>query len=87
MKQYQNEKDGQIEFLTDYLKLVDKSLSLDEILSDNTDGIINGNLLEFKLVINNLNSVLFQSIKYLSALRIKGKSIPSNIILISLMTI
>ena len=86
MKQYQNEKDGQIEFLTDYLKLVDKSLSLDEILSDNTDGIINGNLLEFKLVINNLNSVLFQSIKYLSALRIKGKSIPSNIILISLNT-
>lgn len=86
MKQYQNEKDGQIEFLTDYLKLVDKSLSIDEILSDNTDGIINGNLLEFKLVINNLNSVLFQSIKYLSALRIKGKSIPSNIILISLNT-
>lgn len=51
---------------------------------DNTDGVYNGNLLEFKLNINNINKVLFQSIKYLSKLRIKGKSVPANILLISL---
>ena len=81
---YSNEKDGQIAFLNDYLPLVDRTLSLDEVLSDNTDGVINGNLLEFKLNISDLNAVLFQSIKYLSAMRIKGKNIPANIILISL---
>lgn len=53
-------------------------------MSDNTDGIINGNLLEFKTNINDLNAVLFQAVKYQSAFRIKGKSIPANIILISL---
>lgn len=83
-KKYSNEKQGQIDFFDDYLKLVDKNLILDDILNDNTDGVINGNILEFKLKINSLNEVLFQSIKYLSSMRIKGKSIPKNILLISL---
>ena len=84
MKYYENEKDGQIEFYKDYLPRINKKLSPEQILTNYTDGIVNGNLLEFKLSINDLNAVLFQSIKYLSSLRIKGKSIPANIILISL---
>lgn len=84
MKQYKTERDGQLDFYSDYLKLIDKNLSLDDILNDNTDGVINGNILEFKLNINYTSTVLMQVIKYLSAMRIKGKSIPRNIILISL---
>lgn len=84
IKKYNLELEGQRDFYDNYLKLIDSSLTLEEVVSDNTDGILNGNLLEFKVNINDLNSVLFQSIKYLSALRIKGKPIPANIILISL---
>ena len=78
MKTYVNEKEGQIDFFKTF------RIDADEVLVDNTDGVCNGNLLEFKLSINNVNKVLFQSIKYLSKLRIKGKSVPANILLISL---
>lgn len=84
MQKYETEREGQLEFFDSYIKLIDKELNYEDILGDNTDGIINGNILEFKLTINNLNAVLFQTIKYLSALRVKGKEIPANIILISL---
>lgn len=84
IKKYNLELEGQRDFYDSYLKLIDNSLTVDEILSDNTDGVLNGNLLEFKININDLNAVLFQAIKYLSAFRIKGKPVPSNIILISL---
>lgn len=86
MKKYTLELDGQRDFYQTYLPRVDKTLSLEQIITDNTDGVLNGNLLEFKLNINDLNSILFQSIKYLSSMRIKGKSIPANILLISLNT-
>ena len=81
---FSNEVDGQLKFYQDYLPLVDKTLKIDDILTDYTDGIVNGNLLEFKVVINDINTVLFQAIKYLSARRIKGKEIPKNILLVSL---
>lgn len=84
MAKYANELDGQLDFYKTYLPRIDKTLTIEQIQTDNTDGVLNGNLLEFKLNINDLNSVLFQSIKYLSSMRVKGKSIPSNIILISL---
>ncbi|MFB5292277.1 hypothetical protein ACE4WU_05155 [Enterococcus faecalis] len=84
LKTFSNEVDGQLKFYQDYLPLVDKSLTSDDILTDYTDGIVNGNLLEFKLTINDINSVLFQAIKYLSARRIKGREIPKNILLVSL---
>lgn len=75
IKKYIVELEGQREFYESYLKLIDNSLSVDEVLSDNTDGVLNGNLLEFKLNINDLNSVLFQTIKYLSAFRLrKGRT-------------
>lgn len=53
---------------------------------ENTYGVYNGNLFEFKLNITNINVVLFQAIKYLSRLRISGIPVPANIILVSLNT-
>lgn len=84
MDKYIDERAGQKDFFQDYIRLVDHSLTEDDILNDNNDGVVNGNILEFKSQISNLNAVLFQTIKYLSALRIKGKAVPANIILISL---
>lgn len=82
--QYATEKEGQLDFYKDYLQLVDSSLSIDDILSDSNDGVLRGNIIEFKLNISDLNAVLFQAIKYLSARRIKGKPVPANIVLVSL---
>lgn len=81
---YDTEREGQLEFYKTFLPVVNPDLSLDDILADDNDGVLNGNLIEFKLRINDLNAVLFQSIKYLSALRIKGKPVPANILLIDL---
>lgn len=86
MAKYTLEHDGQLDFYHTYLSRIDRSLSIEQVITDHTDGVLNGNLLEFKLNINDLNSVLFQAIKYLSSMRIKGKSIPANILLISLNT-
>lgn len=80
MKKYNIEKEGQIDFFKqfgiDYIN--------NKILIDNTDGVYNGNLLEFKLNISNVNEVLFQSVKYLSDMRVKGESVPARIICIDL---
>ena len=84
MPAYTTEREGQIEFYQTFLPMVDASLNIDDILSDSNDGVLNGNLLEFKLRVNDLNAVLFQCVKYLSALRIKGKPVPANIIIVDL---
>ena len=81
MKDYIIERDGQIEFFENYGIPYEEDNS---ILIDNTDGVYNGNILEFKLRINNLNKVLFQAIKYLSRMRVKGESVPATILLIDL---
>ena len=86
IKKYSVELEGQIEFYEQYLKVVNPLLTYNDIFRNNTDGILNGNMLEFKLNINDLNACLFQTIKYLSAMRIKGEPIPANILLISLNT-
>lgn len=84
MKNYTTEREGQIEFYESFIPLVDKSLSVEDILADDNDGVLNGNLLEFKLRVSDLNAVLFQCVKYLSALRIKGKPVPANIVIVDL---
>lgn len=84
LKKYNVELEGQIEFYEQYLKIVNPELKYEDIFRNNTDGILNGNILEFKLNITDLNACLFQTIKYLSAMRIKGEPIPANILLISL---
>lgn len=80
MKVYFTEKEGQIDFFDKFA--IDWKNN--PVLVDNTDGVWKGNILEFKLNISNINKVLFQTIKYLSKMRIKGESIPYNIILVSL---
>ena len=80
MKNYQSEREGQIAFFENFaIDYKDK-----EVLIDNTDGVWNGNILEFKKNISNLNKVLFQAIKYLSRMRVKGEPVPANILLIDL---
>lgn len=82
--EYKDEKSGQLDFYNTFLPRINNNLKIEDIISDNNDGVINGNLLEFKLHITNLDIVLFQCIKYLSSLRIKGKPVPSNILIIDL---
>ena len=84
MANYNTEREGQIEFYKTFLPRIKPELSLDDILADDNDGVLNGNLLEFKLRVNDLNAVLFQCVKYLSARRIKGKPVPANIVIIDL---
>lgn len=84
MANFDTEREGQIEFYKTFLPLIDPNLTLDDILADDNDGVLNGNLLEFKLRVNDLNAVLFQCVKYLSALRIKGKPVPANIVIVDL---
>lgn len=84
MANFDTEREGQIEFYKTFLPLIDPNITLDDILADDNDGVLNGNLLEFKLRVSDLNMVLFQCVKYLSALRIKGKPIPANIVVVDL---
>lgn len=80
MRHYDVERTGQMDFFDNYgIDYVNQP-----VLIDNTDGIINGNIIEFKLNISNLSKVLFQAIKYLSAMRIRGESVPATILLIDL---
>ncbi|MEG1926390.1 MAG: hypothetical protein RR415_11670 [Ruthenibacterium sp.] len=81
---YTLERDGQLDFYSRVLPRVSPVLSIEHILSNNNDGVLNGNLLEFKLSVSDLNAVLFQCIKYLSAMRIKGIPIPANILIVDL---
>lgn len=84
MDKYVLERDGQLDFYKVFLPRVNPALDIDEIIADSNDGVINGNLLEFKLHVTDLNIVLFQCIKYLSALRVKGKPVPANIMIVDL---
>ena len=83
-ERFVSEKEGQLDFYNRFLPRINPSLKIEEIISNNNDGVINGNLIEFKLSVKDLNEVLSQCIKYLSALRIKGTPIPGNVIIIDL---
>ena len=80
-KHYDIERVGQIDFFDNYRINYQGDAS---ILVDNTDGVYHGNIMEFKLNISNTGKVLFQAIKYLSRMRVKGESIPARILLIDL---
>lgn len=83
-EKFSTEKDGQIDFYNQFLPRINPTITVDEIIANNNDGVLNGNLIEFKLTVKDLNEVLFQCIKYLSALRIKGTPVPSNIVIVDL---
>ena len=76
-----DEREGQIAFFNNYGIPYDNE---NAVLIDNTDGVYNGNILEFKLNISNPNKTLFQAIKYLSKMRVRGESVPATILLVSL---
>ncbi|MFU7515788.1 hypothetical protein [Clostridium sp. HCS.1] len=80
MREYRIEKEGQI----DFFKTFRIDYKNNDVLIENTDGVWKGNLLEFKLNINDVSKTLLQAIKYLSVMRVKGRSVPANILLISL---
>lgn len=80
-RHYDIERAGQIDFFDNYRIDYQGDAS---ILVDNTDGVYHGNIMEFKLNISNTGKVLFQAIKYLSRMRVKGESIPARILLIDL---
>lgn len=80
-KHYDIEKQGQCDFFDNYR--IDYQGD-NSILVDNTDGVYHGNIMEFKLNINNTGKVLFQAIKYLSRMRVKGEPIPARILLVDL---
>jgi len=82
MDKYLLERDGQLDFYKVFLPRIDPNLKIEDILADNNDGVLNGNLLEFKLHVTDLNVALFQCIKYLSALRVKGKPVPANVLIV-----
>lgn len=84
MEKYSKEYNGQIDFYTRFLPRINPELQIEDIISDNNDGVLNGNLIEFKKDITDLNNALFQCIKYLSNLRIKGKPVPANIVIVDL---
>ena len=83
-KEEQKETPEQDKFYETFLPRVDPAKTRDEILADSNDGVLNGNLLEFKRNTTDLNAHLFQCIKYLSARRIKGKPVPATILLVDL---
>ncbi|WP_342372119.1 hypothetical protein PCC79_13375 [Propioniciclava soli] len=75
---YSNEVDGQFDFFREF------GIDPDMALVLNTDGAWNGNLLEFKVSIGDVNKVLFQAVKYLAKLRVNGRNVPANILLVDL---
>lgn len=76
-KSFLSEREGQIKFF-------DKFAIANTELANNTDGVYKGTIFEFKKTISDINTVLFQAIKYLSHMRVKGESIPANILLVAL---
>lgn len=76
---YTTEREGQAEFFDSYGIPYTGD---DSVLIDNTDGVYNGCIIEFKLNISSLNRVLFQAVKYLSRMRVRGESVPTTIILV-----
>ena len=86
MDKFVLEREGQIDFYSRVLPRINPSLGIEDILSDNNDGVLNGNLLEFKLHVTDLNNVLFQCVKYLSSMRVKGKPVPANILIVDVNT-
>lgn len=76
--QYATEAEGQADFFAQFR--IDPAV----VLGHSTDGICNGNLLEFKLHITDLSATLFQAIKYLSKLRVHGLDVPAHVLLVDL---
>lgn len=77
---YVYEAEGQQDFFNRF------NIDREKVIHSHTDGVYNGNILEFKLSIprNRLDTTLFQAIKYLSRLRVTGHNVPANIVIVDL---
>lgn len=78
---YANETAGQLAFYEAFHAYIPDAK---DVFIANTDGVIKGNLLEFKVAINDTPAVLYQAVKYLSKLRMHGREVPRNILLVDL---
>lgn len=78
---YNDENAGQLAFYDAFSAYIP---ALSDVIVAHTDGIVNGNLLEFKTDLNDTPAVLYQAIKYLSKLRMTGRNVPKNILLVDL---
>ena len=47
-EKFSTEKDGQIDFYNQFLPRINPTITVDEIIANNNDGVLNGNLIEFK---------------------------------------
>lgn len=83
MNKTESEIQLQREFFETFLPRVDNTLTIEDIQNNFNDGVVRGNILEFKISINDRNAVLCQVVKYLSSMRIKGVPIPAKILLVS----
>ena len=52
------------EFYESYLPRVNRELSIDNVLTDYSDGILNGNIIEYKEYVSDLNNVLLQALNF-----------------------
>jgi hypothetical protein len=78
--EFSTEREGQITFFERFgIKYTE-----DDVLKHHNDGVVKGVLFEFKLNVNNAGATLFQAIKYLSQMRVRGESVPKYILLVSL---
>ena len=52
MANFNTEREGQLDFYSTFLPMIDPALQMEDLLADDNDGVLNGNLLEFKLRIS-----------------------------------
>lgn len=53
-EKFTTEKDGQIDFYNQFLPIINPTITVDEIIANNNDGVLNGNLIEFKLTVKEI---------------------------------
>ena len=53
-EKFSTEKDGQIDFYNQFLPRINPNLTVEDIIANNNDGVLNGNLIEFKLSVKDL---------------------------------
>lgn len=80
-KKYVDETDGQLAFYTQFAAYLPE---LPDVLIAHTDGVVHGNLLEFKTAIDDTPATLQQAVKYLSKLRMSGRNVPRNVLLVDI---
>ena len=53
-EKFTTEKDGHIDFYNQFLPIINPTITVDEIIANNNDVVLNGNLIEFKLTVKEI---------------------------------